>query len=710
MHRLLYIVSLIAALNSLELKAQIDTDRMSIIGRNALYFEDYILAIQYFNQIIKAKPYLSEPYYYRAIGKYSLDDLKGAEQDISTSLEINPYNVDAYNLRGIVRQKLGRTSEAEADYNKGLSIDPENINLIINKGIAQINSKQYEEAIDSYTEAIRLSPKLVSAWLNRGHAKVAAKDTMGGLADFTKAIEINPYISDGYANRAITYYMLGSFEESLQDLNKAIELRPEDARFYLNRGIIRYQLDDLRGTVEDFDKVIDLEPRNAMAYSNRGILRAQVGDTNRAIEDFSRVLALNNDDMLTLYYRALLYMEIGEWGAALRDFNLVALEYPDFGPVYQNRSYVKQMLGDDYGAQLDYGTAVKIEMQRRRQSESADAGTTSSGADSRADNLKSGKKRKETRKESDKDISNYDKVAVLDDFGNEPDEEPSTNPLRGRVQNRNIIIEMEPMFGLTFYPGDTLVHRLRYFNLAVESIDRQNIIDKSLTIANIEQEVDRESAALIFSEISALGEKIKTAKDEEKANLHFARGTLYNTVVNLNSAMEDFNKAIELAPDHIPALLNRAYTRYKTVETIKALEAETPVNQTLQIGVTTVQPGANIQSEEKRILDYDLIIDDLERILSIEPDFEFAHYNLGIIQAVMRNFDGAIEHFSAAIDANPDMAEAWFNRGLTNIFMENDSVGTLDLSKAGELGIFKAYNVIKRYGMGVGSMEEADEE
>ncbi|HBG86943.1 MAG TPA: hypothetical protein DDW62_05275, partial [Marinilabiliaceae bacterium] len=106
MRRLLYIVSLIAALNSLELKAQIDTDRMSIIGRNALYFEDYILAIQYFNQIIKAKPYLSEPYYYRAIGKYSLDDLKGAEQDLSTSLEINPYNVDAYNLRGIVRQKL----------------------------------------------------------------------------------------------------------------------------------------------------------------------------------------------------------------------------------------------------------------------------------------------------------------------------------------------------------------------------------------------------------------------------------------------------------------------------------------------------------------------------------------------------------------------------------------------------------------------------
>ena len=33
--------------------AQINTDQVVNIGRNALYFEDYILAIQYFNQAIK---------------------------------------------------------------------------------------------------------------------------------------------------------------------------------------------------------------------------------------------------------------------------------------------------------------------------------------------------------------------------------------------------------------------------------------------------------------------------------------------------------------------------------------------------------------------------------------------------------------------------------------------------------------------------------
>ena len=43
--------------------AQINTDRVMAIGRNALYFEDYVLSIQYFNQVINAKPYLSDPYF-----------------------------------------------------------------------------------------------------------------------------------------------------------------------------------------------------------------------------------------------------------------------------------------------------------------------------------------------------------------------------------------------------------------------------------------------------------------------------------------------------------------------------------------------------------------------------------------------------------------------------------------------------------------------
>ena len=59
--------------------AQINTDRVMMIARNALYFEDYVLSIQYFNQVINAKPYLYEPYFFRGLAKINLDDYQGLE-------------------------------------------------------------------------------------------------------------------------------------------------------------------------------------------------------------------------------------------------------------------------------------------------------------------------------------------------------------------------------------------------------------------------------------------------------------------------------------------------------------------------------------------------------------------------------------------------------------------------------------------------------
>ena len=66
--------------------AQLNTDRITSIGRNALYFEDYVLSIQYFNQVIKLKPYLAEPYQLRAIAKIQLSDYQGALRDCNAAI------------------------------------------------------------------------------------------------------------------------------------------------------------------------------------------------------------------------------------------------------------------------------------------------------------------------------------------------------------------------------------------------------------------------------------------------------------------------------------------------------------------------------------------------------------------------------------------------------------------------------------------------
>ena len=85
-----YTILLLFSLSSLLSVAQINTDRVMNIGRNALYFEDYILSMQYFNQVIKVKPYMAEPYFYRGVAKLSLDDFTGAEEDCTSLHRAQP--------------------------------------------------------------------------------------------------------------------------------------------------------------------------------------------------------------------------------------------------------------------------------------------------------------------------------------------------------------------------------------------------------------------------------------------------------------------------------------------------------------------------------------------------------------------------------------------------------------------------------------------
>ena len=105
--------------------AQINTERVMTIARNALYFEDYVLSIQYFNQVINAKPYLYEPYFFRALAKVNLEDYQGAEADCNEAIKRNPFVVGAYQVRGLARIRQNKFDGAIEDYQKALHYDPE---------------------------------------------------------------------------------------------------------------------------------------------------------------------------------------------------------------------------------------------------------------------------------------------------------------------------------------------------------------------------------------------------------------------------------------------------------------------------------------------------------------------------------------------------------------------------------------------------------
>ena len=55
-----------------------------------------------------------------------------------------------------------------------------------------------------------------------------------------------------------------------------------------------------------------------------------------------------------------------------------------------------------------------------------------------------------------------------------------------------------------------------------------------------------------------------------------------------------------------------------------------------------------------------------------------------------------VADYNEAIRRDPEFAEAYFNRGLAWLAQGDANRGIADLSKAGELGIYNAYSIIKR--------------
>ena len=93
------------------------------------------------------------------------------------------------------------------------------------------------------------------------------------------------------------------------------------------------------------------------------------------------------------------------------------------------------------------------------------------------------------------------------------------------------------------------------------------------------------------------------------------------------------------------------------------------------------------------LLDYNILFSIVE---NESESLAVVYLDRGRIKAILKNYDGAEQDFTRAIELKDGYAEALINRGIIRSrFLEKTEKGCLDFSRAGELGITKAYEFIK---------------
>ena len=652
--------------------AQLNTDRLLSIGRNALYFEDYVLSIQYFNQIIRIKPYLAEPYYYRAIAKIQLEDYEGAEQDINEVLQRNPFLAGAFYARGFARKQLNKLNEAEADFDKALEFSPDNLSVLLNRIELYERQENFEKALQEIDLLIKRKIELDVLGFERGRILFMIGDTLGSLQSFDQLIANDSTSDEGWSMRGLIHLQLGNRAAALNDYNEAIKRNRYNANYYINRGILNYWNKNYKGALSDYDRAIELDPQNQLSLFNRALLRSEVGDYDRAIEDLSKVLLMEPSFYEALLKRAEIFIIKGEWQLAESDYTTILIRYPNFVPAYYGRSTARKNLGMVQSAYLDIETAQQIE-----------------------------KNKDKIKKELSTNVQYADKESVKDrtkEFdasgGADLAKSKYDNKLRGMVQNQFADIVNERNFVITYYALSEKMGQ-RYYNFIAET-NNSGILPSMLKITN--KEIALTSASIDFHNQSINHFSHLIQDNADNAQLYFGRAIDYALTQDYNSAINDFTNAINVNSDFALAYFCRANIRYKQLErmvndqeqTIDAEEDFLQKNKDKTLGTQ------QISIEKKFNYDFELIMRDYDRTIELVPDFEYAWFNKANMLCSQKDFRSAIKHYSKAIEINPEFAEAYFNRGLTLIFIGDDKDGLSDLSKAGELGIYQSYNILKR--------------
>ena len=638
--------------------AQYNRDYFFYIGRKQMMDNDFKEAIRTLNVLLRFDENAYEGYFLRGIAKYNLDDLLGAEADFTEAIERNPVFTTAFTYRAITRSRLGNYDDALNDFREAIELRPDLPNPYYSRGVTRLLNQQFEEAIKDFDNFIQHEKKVADAYLNRGVCYLYLKDTVRALSDFEQGIRTNRESPMGYNRRGVLYLEQKRYNEAEEDFDLAVKCDTTLAMSYFNRALVYNATNRPKQSLSDLDKVIQLDSTSSITYFNRAIIRSSIGDYNRALEDYNKVAEYSPENVLVYYNRALLYQQLGKIESAKDDYSKAIELYPDFANAYLGRSYLRHLLGDYKGARNDKQTAErKIAEYKSRLNDS----TYSIYAD--------------TTRRFDKLLSFDSKLAGS-----------SFERITSRRTN-NEKMALLPMFKFTFTQDSTkqTATARKYHSQRAEDFIK-HLDNPILAISCRESTLAPDSLVAVNRRLKQTTNKASASFDEL-----FSLAISETLVKQYTNALNTYTSAINASPTNPFVYLNRATTQAEMIDFISSID-----NAYQRISIES-DPARQLHNRTTRTYNYDEAIADLTKAIKLYSEFAYAYYNRANLLALSGRLPEAFEDYTKAIELNPNFAEAYYNRGLIQIYMKDTRKGCLDISKAGELGIEEAYEVLKQY-------------
>ena len=190
------------------------------------------------------------------------------------------------------------------------------------------------------------------------------------LENIEKAIEADSTWYDAYKNRLYIDMVLGrgSSKDDLKIratakklISRKIIENPGDMSLIIKRGGLRLLTDDFEGALQDALIAIKLNPKDYSAYELITSTYQKKGEPEKAILYLKKMQELQPANTQLTYTMATLYQSTNQPGKALDLLNELIAKDSDESGFYLSRAGLSVTKGDNIAAKADYNKAISID-------------------------------------------------------------------------------------------------------------------------------------------------------------------------------------------------------------------------------------------------------------------------------------------------------------------------------------------------------------
>nr|XP_021515475.1 tetratricopeptide repeat protein 6 [Meriones unguiculatus] len=532
----------------------------------------------------------------------------------------------------------------------------------------------YEAEVERLTQEINNEKQTpVFAYCRRGAIYRKLGKLQSAMNDLQETIFVEPMFLNAYWHRHFIYLFQDKFNDALDDLNFIHKYNKNHAEAYLSKAEIFKERKDFTLAILNYSQAIKCRPTDADLYFRRGELYEK---TNKvlAMDDFSKCIHHDPQRADALMKRAMFYFENENWSGATSDFtSLIKLEPQNSqartnrGRAYFKRHFYKQ-------ATEDFSVAIHLDPNNW--------------------------------------LALYYRACLF----------RKSNPLRALQDYSVSALINDGYENLNcFLHRGILYTQLKHWMLAVSDFETVIFLERSATVAYINiglvylLHLDNYTEAFWwFSEAIRI--------DPLYIQSYLCRAETYHKLHTLKKAVNELSRAIHLQPDAIQLYIIRGqyllimkcfdlakFTIYQVAEMNKGLIELTPVQEALTYSfcenhdkaiqvleaslvnkpdIATFALLAKAQMKAKKIKES---VRTFKKTLDMFSNPEIATpptsvladclYNLGLCYMEEGNLHMAFDSFTRAVQANAELAEAFYYRGICKVKLNKENP-ILDFNRA----------------------------